>query len=181
MRNKKKPGCKKYLRLILFLTVITLFFFGQIDESSANPEPAPISGTPKLHQQKLKLYRDFGTQGTIEAEINRGSRILADVVGQPVSFWAFDFNFPTNDLNGYYPTTAICVDSTRLSTGYYLNIYVENGQNVSTSTIASIRNEFIITILPTETTYFGSPPIGDFTILILDIQDDYDPAIIGST
>jgi hypothetical protein len=48
MRGKKKPGCKKYLRLILVLTAITLFFFGHPDESYANPEPAPISGTPKL-------------------------------------------------------------------------------------------------------------------------------------
>ncbi len=179
MRGKKNPGCKKYLRLILVLTAITLFFFGHPDESYANPEPAPISGTPKLHQQKIQLYRDFGTHGTIQAEINGGSRILADVVGQQVSFWAFDFNFAANDLNGYYQTTAICKDVTLLSTGYYLNIY--GGQNVSTSTIASIRNEFINTILPTETTYFGSPLVGDLTIFILDIRDDYNQAINGST
>jgi hypothetical protein len=163
------------------LAAVVLLFSGFPDKLYANSEPAPISGTPKLHQQKIQLYRDFGTHGTIQAEINGGSRILADVVSQQVSFWAFDFNYNSSDLNGYYQTTATCIDSTRLSTGYYLNIYVESGQNAPISTITSIRNEFINTILPTETTYFGSPPTGDFTIFILDIQDDYNQAINGST
>ena len=93
--------------LILLLAAVVLLFSGFPDKLYANPEPAPISGTPKLHQQKIQLYRDFGTHGTIQAEINGGSRILADVVGKQVSFWAFDFNFAANDLNGYYQTAAI--------------------------------------------------------------------------
>ena len=50
---------------------------------------------------------------------------------------------------------------------------MENTQipKVSSTTIAGIQTQFINTILPTETSYFGSPPAGDFTILIMDIQD----------
>ncbi|MDH4220889.1 MAG: hypothetical protein OEW23_19195, partial [Candidatus Aminicenantes bacterium] len=180
-RVRRSPRNDSLFKLpILLLAAVVLLSSGFPDKLYANPEPAPISGTPMLRPQRLQLLRDYGTSGTIQTEINRGT-IFADVVDQQDSFWTFDFNFPTNDLNGYYQTTATCKDVTILSTGYYLNIYVQNGQSVSTDVITTIRNEFINIILPTETAYFGSPPVGDFTILILDIQDDYNPAVIGST
>lgn len=60
-----------------------------------------------------------------------------------------------------------------------MNIYVENGLSVSSATISDIQSQFVNTILPTEATYFGSPPAGDFTILILDIQDSDGPTFVA--
>jgi len=159
---------------MLVLTELVFIFPGYPRELYANSEPVPISGTPMLRTQRQQLLRDYGTRGTIQAEIN-GGRILADVVGQQVSFFAFNFRTST-----YYQTTATCKDVYPLGSGFYLNIYVENVQ-ISNDTIINIRNEFISTILPTETNYFGapsfgSPPTDGFTLLILDIQDDYNLA-----
>lgn len=182
-RIRRSPRNDSLFNLFaLLLAAVVLLFPGYPNKLYANSEPAPISGTPMLYQQQIQLNREFSSRARIQAEISEGSRILADVAGQQVSFWAFNFNFSTNDPNGYYQTTATCLDRLLLSTGYYLNIYMEdNGQNDLTSTIDSIRNEFINKILPNVTTYFGSPPAGDFTVLILDIRDDYNPAIFGST
>lgn len=159
MIGQKKTGATQYFRLILVLAAIALFFFEIPDELNAQSEPNPISGTPKLYQQKLKLYQESSTAAKIRPEITRNSISASYEKDQLANFWAFDFNYNASDPNGYYQTIATCRDSSRLSTGYYLNIYVENGQNILTSTIASIQNEFINTILPIETNYFGSPPL----------------------
>jgi len=156
-----------------------LFFWGSADDLFANSDPAPISGTPLLHRQKLQLYREFGPGRLIRLDKTLGE-ILADSVGQPEPFLAY--NFVTQQ---YYQLAATCRSVTGLGngTGYNLNIYVENtqSQSISDNTIMAIQNEFINTILLKETTYFGSPPNEDFTILILDIKDDYNPANGNST
>ncbi|MGD0623831.1 MAG: CFI-box-CTERM domain-containing protein [Thermodesulfobacteriota bacterium] len=90
----------------------------------------------------------------------------ADFVGEHLTFYAYNFATLT-----YYQTAATCQSVTTLSTGYRLNIWVEDTQTVSSATITDIQNQYVNPILPTETTFFGSPPVGDFTILILDIQD----------
>ncbi|MBM4331502.1 MAG: hypothetical protein FJ117_09825 [Deltaproteobacteria bacterium] len=181
MRKKGELKIKIWFRLILVIAGVSMLFFAFLDKLYANSDPAPISGTPKLYQQQIQLYREVNSRARIQAEISEGSRIFADVAGQQVSFWAFNFRTST-----YYQTTGTCRDVYPLGSGYYLNIYVENGQSVSNETIINLRNEFISTILPIETNYFGaprfaSPPSDDFTLLILDIQDEYNPAIFGST
>ena len=146
-----------------------LFFGGSTDDLFAYSEPAPISGTPMIRQQGLRLLRDIGTDGTIgpRKDINNNG----DIVGRQLSFHAF--NFGTNKYDDPSPISATCQSVTPLSTGYKLNIWVENTQipKVSSTAIADIQTQFINTILPTETSYFGNPPSGDFTILIMDIQD----------
>jgi hypothetical protein len=161
----KQPGIK---RAVLMVFAGILLFGGSTDDLFGNSQPAPISGTPMLRHQTLQLLRDFGKGATIQAEINRGREILADYVSQQVSFWAYNFG-----TYQYYQTTATCKSVTGLANGtaYNLNIYSEDGKSVSTEAITNTQNEFINRILPKETTYFGSPPVGDFTILILDIQD----------
>ncbi len=142
----------------------------------AGDAPAPISGTPFLHAQKLRLHQDWGDQGRIQPEGQRSKGIHADTIDQPANFWAYNFL-----TLAYYQTAATCQGVYSLGNGYNLNIYVENTQinNISTAVITNIRNEFINTILPQERTFFGEPPAGDFTIFILDIKDEYD--VVGGT
>jgi hypothetical protein len=162
---KRKQGGIKRAALMLFAGI--LLFGGSTDDLFAYSEPAPISGTPMIRQQGLRLLRDFGTDATIgpRKDINNNG----DFVGRQLIFHTF--NFGTNNYDDPSPIPATCQNVTTLSTGYRLNIYVENTQNVSPATIAGIQTQFLNTILPTETSYFGSPPAGDFTILIMDIQD----------
>jgi len=118
-----------------------------------------------LRQQRLQLLQDFGKMPKIRAR--RDIIHNNDTVNAHLGFYAY--NFATGQY--YYPVNATCRSVTTLSTGYNLNIWVEDTQTVSPATLTDIQNQYINTILPTETTYFGSPPVGDFTILILDIQD----------
>jgi hypothetical protein len=162
---KRKQGGIERAALMLFAGI--LLFGGSTDDLFGNSQPAPISGTPMLRHQTLQLIQDFATGTSISARkdiIDNG-----DFVGRQLSFHTF--NFGTNEYDDPSPISATCQSVTTLSTGYKLNIYVENTQNVSPATIAGIQTQFINTILPTETFYFGSPPAGDFTILIMDIQD----------
>jgi hypothetical protein len=159
--------------IIIGAALFTLSVGGKVVNASG--EPAPISGTPLLREQRLRLLRDYGPPSPIKPELERLGSIRMDAVGQSVTFWAF--NFATRE---YYQTPATCMEIYPLGTGYNLNIYRENSQNVGQDVIERLRSEFINPILPTETTWFGSPPAGDFTILILDIKDDYDPSS-GST
>ena len=164
---------KFFLSIIISFAVLA--FCGSWQDVDAGGEPAPISGTPLLREQKLQLLRDYGPPSPIKAELDRLGSIRMDVVGQPVTFWAY--NFATGED---YQTAATCMDVFPLGTGFNLNIYKENTQNVGQDEILRLRTEFINKILPAETEWFGSPPLGDFTILILDIRDDYDPSS-GST
>ena len=162
-------------RIFSFVVILSALFsldLGWADSLFAASGRAPVSGTPLLRKQKLMLLRDYGPAARIQAERAAPSAIRADVVGQQVQFWAYDFG-----TGQYYQTTATCKDVYQLSSGYYLFIYVENAEltsnptRYSSSTLTNIRSQYVNTILPTETLYFGTPPAGNFTILLLDIQD----------
>jgi hypothetical protein len=161
---------KKFFFIALVLSVILGFSLGWTDALSAASEKAPISGTPMLRAQKLMFLRDYGTSARIKAE----KTIHGDLVGDIVAFNAYDFG-----TGGYYPTLtqATCRSRMLLSSGYYLYIYVENAEwtrdptRFTASILDGIANEYKNVILPTETTYFGTPPTGHFTILLMDIKD----------
>ncbi len=157
---------KKYFPMGLVLSAILFCASGWVGPLSAASEKAPISGTPILREQNLRFLRDYGLSARIKPE----KGILADTVGTAVLFWAFDFA-----ASSYYQTSATCRRITPLSTGFNLNIYVEdaifNPSLFTTAILDSIANEYKNVILPTETTYFGTPPTGDFTILLMDIKD----------
>jgi hypothetical protein len=159
---------KKSFSILLVLSVILGFSLGWIDAPSAASERAPISGTPMLHEQRLRLLRDYGTSLRIKTE----KGIRADTVGQNVNFYAYNFG-----TSAYYQTTATCRNVTALGNGFNLNIYVEDAEWTRDQTrftadiLNGIANEYKNVILPTETTWFGAPPAGDFTILLMDIKD----------
>ncbi|HXZ35753.1 MAG TPA: CFI-box-CTERM domain-containing protein [Thermodesulfobacteriota bacterium] len=157
---------KRYFPIGLVLSAILFFASGWVGPLSAASEKAPISGTPMLREQNLRFLRDYGFSARIKPE----KGILADTVGTTVLFWAFDFG-----ASSYYQTSATCRSITPLSTGFNLNIYVEdaifNPSLFTTAILDSIANEYKNVILPTETAYFGTPPTGDFTILLMDIKD----------
>ena len=161
---------KKFFSLTAVLPALLILTLGWAEVANASGR-APVSGTPQLRKQKLMLLRDYGPAARIQAE-RTPSTIRADTVGQQVQFWAYDFG-----TSQYYQTTATCRKITALSSGYYLYIYVENTQftndptRYSSTVLDNISNQFVNTILPTETTYFGAPPAGNFTIVLLDIQD----------
>jgi len=161
---------KKKFFFVSIISVVLLAFCGSGQDVNAGGEPAPISGTPLLREQRMQLLRDYGATSQIKPELDKLESIRMDVVGQPVTFWAY--NFVTRV---YYQTPATCMEVFPLGTGFNLNIYKENTQIVGQDEILRLRTEFINTILPATTAYFGSPPLGDFTILILDIKDDFDP------
>ncbi len=159
--KRKQAGIK---RAAFMLFVGILLFWGSTDDLFAYSEPAPISGTPMLRQQRAQSLGDLSRTPTLRLEkdiLNNG-----DFVGRQVTFYAYNFG-----TGQYYSTTATCKSVSTLSSGYKLNIFVENGQSASPATITDIQTQFASTILPTESNYFGSPPVGDFTILVLDIQD----------
>lgn len=180
MIKKLSSGGYRISSWILCLLIFSFLYINFPANLLANSEPIPISGTPKLRQQNYQLLKEYASKKTIPAEKIRAT-IYADILNQQVAFWAFDFNFPTDNLNGYYQTLATCQNVTLLPSGYYLYIYVENGLDISPSNIKYIRDEFINIILPQETIYFGSPPSKDFTIFILDIRDDYNPSTGNNT
>jgi hypothetical protein len=159
---------KKSFSILLLLSIIFGFSLGWIDSLSAASGKTSISGTPMLREQKLMLLRDYGTSARIKTE----KGILADTVGEQVSFWAYNFG-----TGVYYQTPATCRSRVALSSGSYLNIYVEDAEwtrdqsRFTTAILDGIGNEYKNVILPAETTYFGTPPTGDFTILLMDIQD----------
>jgi hypothetical protein len=140
------------------------------DDGIAQSRRYPISGTPLLREQKLLLLRNYGAAAGIKAEREQGRTIRADTLGQQTSFWAYNFG-----TGRYDQATATLKDVTQLSSGYYVYLYVENAELTRDPTIvnslSNIRNEYINTILPTESRYFGDPPAGDFTILLMDIKD----------
>jgi len=157
------------------LMVIALLPMIWPDPGYGGAQREPISGTPLLRTQSIQLYRDLQARGLLQggrirAEINADILNNSDFVGRVIAFWAFDFG-----INQYYQTSATCKSVTTLSSGYKLNIFVENSQlsnpQITDSVILDIQTQYINKVLPTETTYFGTPPTGDFTILILDIQD----------
>jgi hypothetical protein len=121
-----------------------------------------------LREQKLLLLRDYGLSARIKPE----KGVLADLVGDTHLLWAFDFG-----TNQYYKTGATCRNVTPLSSGFNLNIYVEDAEFIrdpsrfTSAILDSIANEYRNVILPTETAYFGAPPAGDFTVLLMDIKD----------
>jgi hypothetical protein len=159
---------KKSFSILLVLSVILGFSLGWIDAPSAASERAPISGTPMLREQRLRLLRDYGTSLRIKTE----KGIRADTVGQNVNFYAYNFG-----TSAYYQTTATCRNVTALGNGFNLNIYVEDAEwtrdptRFTADILNGIANEYKNVILPTETTWFGAPPAGDFTILLMDIKD----------
>jgi hypothetical protein len=159
---------KKYFPIGLVLLAVLFFTPGWVVPLSAASEKAPVSGTPMLRDQNLRFLRDYGFSARIKPE----KGILADTVGATVLFWAFDFG-----VSSYYQTSATCRSITPLSTGFNLNIYVEDAEftrdpSLFTITVLDrIANEYNNVILPTETTYFGTPPTGDFTMLLMDIKD----------
>jgi hypothetical protein len=177
MKGKGNSEGNFFFRLILGLAGIALFFSRLENELGAHSEPAPVSGTPKLHRQRSHLSQELGGISTLEIQPDLLNN--SDFVGRQLDFHTF--NFGNNQYDVPSPTAATCQSVTKLSTGYQLSIYVQNGQSVSSAAIGDIQNQFANHILPTLTHYFGDPPVGDFTILILDIQDDYDPTINGST
>lgn len=150
--------------LLLFLGLS----LGIIDILYAASGRAPISGTPLLRKQKLQLLRDYGPADRLRAE----RTIRADTEGTTSTFYAYNFG-----ADSYYQINATCKLVYRLSSGYYLNIWVENSELNSsrgsdiTAALPGIRDQFKDVILPTETTYFGTPPTGDFTIVLMDILD----------
>jgi hypothetical protein len=157
----------------LLLSAILLLALGGLNSLHAGSGRAPISGTPLLREHKRLLLRDYGPPARTRAELlGAGETIRADMVGQQVSFWAFDFG-----TQQFYQTAATCRDVAQLTSGYFLFIYVEDAEfardpaRYSASTLTGIRHQYIDTILPTETLYFGSPPTGNFTILLMDIRD----------
>lgn len=180
MKKQKNSGCLQKFFLALIFIIFSIFYINLPAILFANSEPIPISGTPKLRQQNYQFILENSEKLTIQAEKNTGI-ILQDILYQENSFWAFDFNYPSYDPNGYYLTRATCQNVTILNSGYYLYIYVEKGLNLSSSTVNYIKDEFTKIILPAETVYFGSPPAKDLTILILDIKDDYNPYIGNTT
>ncbi len=177
MKENRNSGVSLCFCLILGLAGIAQFFSGFQDELYANSQPAPVSGTPRLHRQRPELLQNLGGISAVSL----GQEILnsGDFVGKQLDFHAF--NFGNNQYDSPSLISATCQSVTNLSTGYRLNIYVQNGQSVSSTTIRDIQDQFADEILPTMTHYFGNPPLGDFTILIMDIQDDYDPRSNGST
>lgn len=161
---------KKFFHASIFLTVLLVFPLAWVDDLYADSEKAPISGTPMLREQKLLFLRDYGTSARIKPE----KGVLADFVGASVLFWAFDFSGVSSP---YYQTSATCRRIASLSSGFNLNIYVEDAEFLRDPTrftaaiLDSIANEYRNVILPTETAYFGAPPAGDFTIFLMDIRD----------
>ena len=164
MREKGKFRIGKSLRFLVVLLSLIGLFIGSAGELQAKSRRGPISGTPLLRKQRPQLLQALRRSPVFRVQkdiLNNG-----DSPGTMVSFWAYNFATET-----YYQTSATCQSVTLLSTGYNLSIFVENGQSISSDTVTGIKDQFANPILPTETTYFGSPPAGDFTILILDIQD----------
>jgi hypothetical protein len=159
---------KKYFPFGLALSAVLFFSAGWVEPLSAASEKAPISGTPMLREQKLRFIRDYGFGARIKPE----KEVLADLVGDTHLFWAFDFGSLT-----YYRTSATCRRIAPLSSGFNLNIYVEDAEFVrdpslfTAAILDGIANEYKNVMLPTETAYFGTPPTGDFTILLMDIKD----------
>ena len=160
---------KKSLSILLVLSIILGFSLGWIDALSAASERAPISGTPMLHEQRLRLLRDYGTSLRIKTE----KGIRADTIGQNINFYAYDFGAMTY----YQNTPATCRSATALGNGFNLYIYVEDAEwtrdptRFTTDILNGIADKYMNVILPTETDYFGTPPTGDFTILLMDIKD----------
>ncbi|KPK88720.1 MAG: hypothetical protein AMJ94_14340 [Deltaproteobacteria bacterium SM23_61] len=159
---------KKPFSILLLLLVILGFSPGWTGTLSAASGKAPISGTPMLREQKLMLLRDYGTSARIKTE----KGILADTEGDTILFYAYNFG-----TGSYYQTSATCRKIVALGTGFNLNIYVEDAEwardptRFTAAILEGIGNEYKNVILPTETTYFGTPPTGDFTILLMDIKD----------
>lgn len=157
------------------LSVVSSFFvlsLGWFNFLYADSGRAPISGTPMLREQRLQLLRDYGPANKIQAELGPAGTIRADIIGQQVQFWALDFG-----TNQYYQTGATCRNITQLSSGFSLFIYVEDTEfsrdpgRYSSSTLSGISNQYVNTVLPTETLWFGAPSTGNFTILLMDIKD----------
>ncbi len=159
---------KKDRFLGLVLSALWFFAFGWTDPLAAASGKAPVSGSPMLRDQKLALLRDYGLERRIKAE----KGILADAVGDNVAFYTFHFGTMT-----YYTTAATCRSRTQLSSGFYLNIYVEDAEwtrdpgRFADSILNHIGSEYKNVILPTMAASFGTPPTGDFTILLMDIKD----------
>lgn len=180
VNKRTKWGGNKNFSLIISLLIFSFFYGNFSGRLFAYGEPIPISGTPKISQQYHEWIKEYDQKKSISKELN-SRQIFADVLNQPQVFWAFNFNFPPDNLNGYYPTAATCRDVYPLNNGCYLYIYVEDNLTLSAATITNIRNEFISNIFPKLSEYFGTPPAKDFTIFILDIKDDYNPATGNTT
>ena len=177
MKERGNSGAGLCYCLILGFAGIGLFLLAFQKELWAQSEPAPVSGTPRLHKQRPQLLQDLGAISALR--IQQDILNNSDFVGKQIDFHAF--NFGNSRYDDPSSVSATCQGVTNLSTGYKLSIYVQNSQSVSAATIRDIQNQFADKILPTLTNYFGSPPAGDFTILIMDIQDHYDPVHNGST
>jgi hypothetical protein len=150
---------------VLFFGIALLGISGILYAQSA---PSPVSGTPKIRRNA-----PYQPGPVSAAVLQLETEILAETVGQVVTFTAFDFR-----TNQSYQTDATCRSITSLNngTGGNLRIFVENAVgdvNISDGIISSLQNEFTYNILFKETNYFGNPPAGDITIFILDIRDDY--------
>ncbi len=158
-RSEERAIKRPALILLLFGWI---FFGGAEALYAAASEPSSISGTPIIRRQVPPLIG--------AASIQNGPAILAETVGAISTFSAYNFR-----TGQFYPVEATCQRVKILNNGFNLNIFVANelGTQVTEAVISNLQNEFIQTILPKETAFFGNPPAKDITILILDIQDDY--------
>lgn len=148
---------------IAFLIIIDLLF---LCSAGFAGEGEPQSGTRLLwdHSRSNNLLIRADTVGAIQADIEDSG----DYVGKTGSFWSFNFKTAS-----YETIQATCRSVTTYLDSHKLNIWVENGRTVDGSYIAQIQNEFRNSIVPNIATKFASPPPGDFTILLLDIPDNY--------
>ncbi|MGB9700964.1 MAG: hypothetical protein ACPL5I_16450, partial [Thermodesulfobacteriota bacterium] len=178
MNKKLILGALKNFSFWASLLIFSFIYINFPANLFANPEPIPISGTPKLNNQNPSLKLGYDIKSRILFEKNTNQEY--DETLDP-DFWAYDF-----EKNQYYQIQAILKNQHYNSFyGYYLYIYLEKDladrQVVSDTVIQNIRDEFTSNIYPHLNIYFGKPPANNFTILILDIKDDYNPAIGNTT
>ncbi len=132
--------------------------------------PAPLSGTPRIIKQAPALPGKIAG-GVVAQEVPAAPKILADVAGTQADLWAFNFK-----ENKYEKVSATCKIAAPITgSNYQLYIYVEDDSaaRVTGTAINKIRDDFLNKVYPREKDFFGSPPDGDFTILVLDIKDNY--------
>ncbi len=172
------PVRKKIVRIIILGLFSWGSLFFDLGKCSGGErysyQPPAICGTPLLYNEALKLYKLFGKPTRLPKNIlikmgrlDAFGKLLKAEVGDRESFWAWNF-----DTKTYYQLNA-----TLKKIGIHCYVFVEEGQNVSSTVLNNIANEFDTNIYPTDTSIFGSEPNVDgdtrITILLLDIKDGY--------
>lgn len=138
-----------------------------------------ICGTPNFHNEAVWASKNLKFRPlTIEelrakGKLSKSGEILFDQQNETRSFYAYNFQ-----TNTYYQINATCQ-----KVGTYCYIYIEQGQNISSTTINNIANEFDTKIYSTNKSIFGDEPNIDadprITILILDIKDNYPASYVA--